>query len=157
MFPRLASSFVVLVGLYLGACSSSAASSSAEPPAEAPPEELAAVIRRLQAEGVALSRVERLRSARELPECPEAGFRYRLHLQDGDFVNLSRYGAEAEAQACLAAYREMIGKAGASRLESFAKDGQAIERWFLLFPATPASAEQRGKLTGTLEAAVAEG
>lgn len=97
-----------------------------------PPEALVSVIATLEEAGLA-AKGERLESLREFPGCPEAQFRYRLHVS-GDFVNVSRFRAADEAKACLADFRSTVMKGGASAWERMAPDIVAHGKWLFFFP-----------------------
>lgn len=100
------------------------------------PSELARLLTRLEERNLKPERVQRLRDSRELPECPEAEWRYRLHFGADDFVNVSRFARSEDAEACRGAFLEMAAKAGRSAIEKMGEDAQVRDAWLYVFPTT---------------------
>jgi len=115
--------------LLQGACTSEAA------PAPSPPPQIEALQERLVTAGIAVSRLEALRSLRELPECPAARFRWRIYLEgEGSFANVSLFDSSKLADACRSGFRAMALKGGEHAWERLRRDVAVEGPWMILFP-----------------------
>ncbi len=123
------------------------------PASKAPtPSALVELRQHLEAAGVEITEIEALKSLRELPGCPSAEFRYRLHLGSGGaFLNVSRFDGAGEAEACREDFRNMALKGGASAWERLRRDVSVHGPWLFLFPPERPGTEARERINRALQ------
>lgn len=143
----LAAVGISLLALHVAACKKAPASEAIEPP-----KQLESLQARLGAGGIKVTELESLRNLRELPECAEAEFRWRLYFESRDsFVNVSRFRAAEEADACERDFRQMALKGGANAWERLRRDIAVRGHWLLLFPPSQPSEALRRAIVEAVE------
>jgi len=107
----------------------------APPPDPLATQRIAAVEQSLRTAGIPVTQAEQLRSLKEVPGCPDAQLRYRIHFGESPrFVNVSRFATAEEAQACLEDFKATALKAGPSGWDRLGPTISTNGPWLYLFP-----------------------